>query len=336
MKSIVRILARLYPASWRARYGAEFDALLEDVQPSTRQALDVFLGAMSMQMTTWNFGKIMSGNVVDRGLEGVVVGETVLSNVEGQLGRLTYRGYDIHDLAVNATFEEIIHLLLYGHLPTHSELHDLNAKLVEARPLPSAMFAILHALPKDAWPMDVLRTALSALSEFIPHRTDGSHLSDADAAINLIAKTPVIVAAWDRIRRGLELPIFEDGLESRDFVHVSDVVEAFTLALESKEPVNDVLNVGTGTATPVRVLAAELSKALGHEPRLVITGQFRTGDIRHNFADLSKTAKLLGFAPRVDLTEGLRRFAAWVNEEPLPEDRLDQANRELQERKLMS
>jgi len=139
-----------------------------------------------------------------------------------------------------------------------------------------------------------------------------------------------------RIRRGLELPIFEDGLESRDFVHVSDVVEAFTLALESKEPVNDVLNVGTGTATPVRVLAAELSKALGHEPRLVITGQFRTGDIRHNFADLSKTAKLLGFAPRVDLTEGLRRFAAWVNEEPLPEDRLDQANRELQERKLMS
>jgi citrate synthase len=151
----------------------------------------------------------MSGNVVDRGLEGVVVGETVLSNVEGQLGRLTYRGYDIHDLAVNATFEEIIHLLLYGHLPTHSELHDLNAKLVEARPLPAPMFAILHALPKDAWPMDVLRTALSALSEFIPHRTDGSHVSDAGAALNLIAKTPVIVAAWDRIRRGLE-PIAPD------------------------------------------------------------------------------------------------------------------------------
>jgi citrate synthase len=151
----------------------------------------------------------MSGTIVDRGLEGVVVGETVLSNVEGQLGRLTYLGYDIHDLAVNATFEEIIHLLLYGHLPTHSELHDLNAKLVEARPLPSAMFAILHALPKDAWPMDVLRTAISALSEFIPHRTDGSHVSDTDAAINLIAKTPVIVAAWDRIRRGLE-PIAPD------------------------------------------------------------------------------------------------------------------------------
>jgi citrate synthase len=151
----------------------------------------------------------MAGTVVDRGLEGIVVGETVLSNVEGQIGRLTYRGYDIHDLAVNATFEEVIHLLLYGHLPTHSELHDLNAKLVEARPLPSAMFAILHALPKDAWPMDVLRTALSALSQFIPHALDGSHKSDVDAALNLIAKTPVIVAAWDRIRRGLE-PIAPD------------------------------------------------------------------------------------------------------------------------------
>jgi hypothetical protein len=64
MKSIVRILARLYPASWRARYGAEFDVLLEDVTPSARQALDVFLGAMSMQITTWNFGKIVAVSAV--------------------------------------------------------------------------------------------------------------------------------------------------------------------------------------------------------------------------------------------------------------------------------
>jgi hypothetical protein len=60
MKSIVRILAMLYPASWRARYGAEFEALLDDVSPSSRQALDVFLGAMSMQITTWNFGKVVA------------------------------------------------------------------------------------------------------------------------------------------------------------------------------------------------------------------------------------------------------------------------------------
>lgn len=151
----------------------------------------------------------MAGVLVDRGLEGVVVGETVLSNVEGEIGRLTFRGYDVHDLAVNATYEEVVHLLLYGRLPTHSELHDLAAKLTEARPLPSALIAIMHAIPKDAWPMDVLRTSISALAHFVPHRTDGSHVSDTDAAINLIAKTPTIIAAWDRIRRGLE-PIAPD------------------------------------------------------------------------------------------------------------------------------
>jgi len=151
----------------------------------------------------------MAGTVVDRGLEGVVVGQTVLSNVEGQVGRLTYRGYDIHDLAVNATYEEVVYLMLYGHLPTHSELHDLNAKLIEHRALPSALIAMLHAIPKDAWPMDVLRTGVSALAHFVPHRPDGAHESNPDAAIGLIARTPTIVAAWDRIRRGLE-PIAPD------------------------------------------------------------------------------------------------------------------------------
>ncbi len=138
-----------------------------------------------------------------------MVGETVLSNVEGQIGRLTYRGYDIHELAVNATYEEVVHLLLHGQLPTHSELHDLAAKLSEARALPSALIAIMHAIPKDAWPMDVLRTSISALAHYVPHRRDGSHASDVGAAINLIAKTPTIIAAWDRIRRGLE-PIAPD------------------------------------------------------------------------------------------------------------------------------
>jgi citrate synthase len=151
----------------------------------------------------------MSGNVVDRGLEGVIVGETVLSNVEGQVGRLTYRGYDIHDLAVNATFEEVVHLLLYGDLPAQSELRDLNAELAALRTLPPALIAMLKAIPTDAWPMDVLRTGISALAHFEPHRADGAHESTPGAALNLIAKTPSIVAAFDRIRRGLE-PIAPD------------------------------------------------------------------------------------------------------------------------------
>jgi citrate synthase len=147
--------------------------------------------------------------VVNPGLEGVVVGETVLSNVEGEAGRLTYRGYDIHDLAENASFEEVVHLLLFGELPTHQELIDLNARLTARRALPSGLLAMLHAVPREAWPMDVLRTAVSAISQFIPHRPDGSHETSVDTAIDLIAKFPTIVAAWDRMRRGLE-PIAPD------------------------------------------------------------------------------------------------------------------------------
>ncbi|MBV8642961.1 MAG: hypothetical protein JO225_03500 [Candidatus Eremiobacteraeota bacterium] len=147
--------------------------------------------------------------VVNPGLEGVVVGETVLSNVEGEVGRLTYRGYDIHDLAEHANFEEVAHLLLFGHLPTHDELGDFNRRLAARRALPSGLLAMLHAVPRDAWPMDVLRTATSAVAHFVPHRPDGSHETSVDTAVDLIAKFPTIVATWDRMRRGLE-PIAPD------------------------------------------------------------------------------------------------------------------------------
>lgn len=151
----------------------------------------------------------MASTVVNPGLEGIVVGETVLSNVEGEVGRLTYRGYDIGDLAENASYEEVVHLLLFGHLPTHQELTDLKRRLAARRALPAGVLAILHAIPRDAWPMDVLRTGVSAVAQFVPHRPDGSHETTVDTAIDLIAKVPTIVAAWDRMRRRLE-PIAPD------------------------------------------------------------------------------------------------------------------------------
>lgn len=138
-----------------------------------------------------------------------------------------------------------------------------------------------------------------------------------------------------RIRRGVELPIFEDGLESRDFVHVDDVVAAITCGVVSDPPANDVFNVGSGIATSIRELAEELSRAFGREPRVTVTGQFRIGDIRHNVANMDKIMKQFSFAPDLSLKAGLRRFADWVERQPLPEDRLDKANRELEKRKLM-
>lgn len=138
-----------------------------------------------------------------------------------------------------------------------------------------------------------------------------------------------------RVRRGLQLPIFEDGSESRDFVHVSDVAAAFVAALAAPEPVNTVLNVGAGRQTSILQVAESLSRAFGTEPDTVVTGQFRLGDIRHNLADVTRLRNLLGVTPQVDLDEGLRRFAAWVATQPLPEDQLDRANAELAKRKMM-
>ena len=145
-----------------------------------------------------------TGTVVDRGLEGVVVGSTELSNVEGLEGRLTYRGFDVCDIAEHATFEEVCYLLLFGQLPNLHQLADLRVRLAANRAVPADILATLQALPKDAWPMDVLRTAVSALALYTPHLPDGAHPSNARTAIHLIAKTPTIVAAWNRIRRGLE------------------------------------------------------------------------------------------------------------------------------------
>jgi citrate synthase len=145
-----------------------------------------------------------SSTVVDRGLEGVVVGSTVLSNVEGQIGRLTYRGYDIDDLAPSASFEEVVHLLLYGHLPTAAELEALKRELASRASLPEPLIAAMQAVPKTAWPMDVMRTIVSGLALFVPANNKGEHVSDVHSAIELIAKATTILAAWDRIRRGLD------------------------------------------------------------------------------------------------------------------------------------
>jgi citrate synthase len=146
-----------------------------------------------------------TGTVVDRGLEGVVVGSTDLSNVEGQEGRLTYRGYDIHDLAPNATYEEIVYLLLFGQLPNRHQLDDLRVRMGANRLLPQPLLDWMNLVPRDAWPMDVMRTAISGLALYTPYQPeDGWHPSNARTAIMLISKAPIIVAAWDRIRRGLE------------------------------------------------------------------------------------------------------------------------------------
>jgi dTDP-L-rhamnose 4-epimerase len=139
-----------------------------------------------------------------------------------------------------------------------------------------------------------------------------------------------------KLRHGSELPLFEDGEETRDFVHVDDVAEALARTLTSSQPPNAVINVGSGIGTSVREVAALLTDALGKRRNLRVTGEFRLGDIRHNAADIGRLRTLVGYEPQVDLADGIARFAHWTAGEALPEDRLERANAELRERGLMS
>lgn len=141
---------------------------------------------------------------VNPGLEGVVVGSTAISLVAGEEGRLTYRGYDIADLAANASFEEVAFLLWSGRLPSAAELAEEKRAMAATRTLPDPVLEMLRGVPHDAWPMDVLRTVISSIGLHVPHRPDGTHESDLAAAIRLTSVAATAVAAWDRIRRGLE------------------------------------------------------------------------------------------------------------------------------------
>jgi citrate synthase len=143
-------------------------------------------------------------SAVAKGLAGVVAGTTALSLVEGDVGRLSYLGIDINDLAEHSTFEETAYLLWYGALPTRDQLAELNQRLVAERSLSDAVLTIIRQFPQSATPMSVLRTAVSALGLYDPEADDMSHPANLRKAIRLTARMPTIVAAFDRLRRGRE------------------------------------------------------------------------------------------------------------------------------------
>jgi len=137
------------------------------------------------------------------GLRGIEVADTRISHIDGEKGKLIYRGFDILDLTKNSTFEETSYLLLYDKLPTKQQLDEFNAKLVEARYIPKQMQKNMGNWRKDADPMDMLQAFVSALAGYYDEEFSNKDAS-IDKAINLIAKVPTIVASWHRIRNGLE------------------------------------------------------------------------------------------------------------------------------------
>ena len=138
-----------------------------------------------------------------RGLRDVYIDNTKSSFIDGDIGKLLYRGYSIHDLAEKSTFEETVYLLLYGKLPTHKELDDFDVVLRANRSIPDEVVKVVD-LVKNSHPMDVLRTGMSALSAFDPEVGDNSIEATLRKGIRMTAMAPTIVAAHHRLRQGLE------------------------------------------------------------------------------------------------------------------------------------
>ena len=144
----------------------------------------------------------MTENVkINRGLKGVYFERSGVSHIDGAKGELSYRGYSIHDLAAHATFEEVCYLLIHGELPNASELSAFDAKLRASRAVPDAVLDVIRAC-KDGHPMDVLRTAVSAMAALDPKSLEVGEDAFIENGLALTAQVPTLIAAHDAIRNG--------------------------------------------------------------------------------------------------------------------------------------
>jgi citrate synthase len=197
------------------------------------------------------------------GLEGVIAATTALSKIDGITGRLVYRGYNIHDLARMATFEEIAYLLWYGHLPNRQELNELQAKFVAERSIPAAVMQVLHILPAEAEPLDALRTMVSAWGAMT---IKGK--STIEQAAALAARFPVFLAAFNRLRHG------QPPLESKpELGHAANYLYLLTGQVPSEEHVRALnsylvlladhgMNASTFTARIVASTESDIASAV--------------------------------------------------------------------------
>ena len=135
-----------------------------------------------------------------------------------------------------------------------------------------------------------------------------------------------------QILNGKALNIFEDGLMTRDFINIEDTVDATIKSLESETANNQIINIGTGVATTVLSVANLLVNAYKKEVPVAISGDFRIGDIRHNFADLDKAKRLLNFQPKVSFEKGIQEFTNWVLQQPRTDNHFDQSLQEMKEK----
>jgi citrate synthase len=266
--------------------------------------------------------------VTGAGLEGIIAAESSICYIDGQAGILSYQGYNIHTLAENATFEEVVFLLWNGRLPKQAELDELKAALVKYRPIPQPVIDFLRSVP-EGQPMHVLRTAVSMLSLHDPEANDMSPESNQRKARKLMAQTATIVTTFDRIRK--KEPVIEGdpklGLAA-NFLYTltgkrpDDVMEhAFDVALtlHADHELNASTFAGRVTAATLSDIYSAVTAAIG-----ALKGPLHGGanedvikfllqvdantdaavqEVRHK---LSNKEKVAGFGHRVYRTEDPR------------------------------
>ena len=147
----------------------------------------------------------MSTAVAGKGLAGVVAANSGVCWIDGDAGVLSYRGLDIHELAEKSTFEETTYLLWFGSLPTRAELDEFRKRLTEARTLHPKIIDLLRSFPATATPMEVLRTAVSALSCYDPDEAHNDHDANVSKSYRLTAQIAMLVATYDRLRKGKDV-----------------------------------------------------------------------------------------------------------------------------------
>ncbi|WP_405373427.1 NAD-dependent epimerase/dehydratase family protein [Pseudobutyrivibrio sp.] len=137
-----------------------------------------------------------------------------------------------------------------------------------------------------------------------------------------------------RIKNGKAINIFEDGKETRDFVYIDDIVDATILGMEVPEANGHVFNIGTGVATDVLTVAKTLCDKYGVQVPITISGNYRLGDIRHNYADISLAKKILRFEPKWTFENGIEQFTSWVNKQEIHQDNYDASIEEMKAKGL--
>lgn len=147
--------------------------------------------------------------------------------------------------------------------------------------------------------------------------------------------TGILSVFSNQILRDKPINVFEDGLPSRDFIFIDDVLEATIRSLELDAADNEVINVGTGVSTSVLEVAKVLTNKYKKNVDINVSGHFRIGDIRHNFADLVKMKKLLNFTPKISFEEGIDRFTRWVLNQPIPENYFEKSLEQMKEKGLL-